>query len=135
MFRLLQSGSEQFASIQVFVSAFEIYGGKLFDLLNDRKKLVMREDGAKMVNIVGLRERRCHQVSDLLELMNYGNAVRSRLLHMIISRTLALWPDNFSFCLQSAAEPAVLMIVQRLGRHQMTRAEVIEKCRLTQCIL
>ena len=77
MFRLLQSGGEQFASIQVFVSAFEIYGGKLFDLLNERAKLVMREDGAKMVNIVGLRERRCGQVSDLLELMNYGNAARS----------------------------------------------------------
>lgn len=63
--------------VSVSSSFFEIYGGKLFDLLNDRKKLVMREDGAKMVNIVGLRERKCTQVSDLLELMNYGNAVRS----------------------------------------------------------
>ena len=61
----------------ILAVASEIYGGKLFDLLNDRKKLVMREDGAKMVNIVGLRERKCSQVSDLLELMNYGNAVRS----------------------------------------------------------
>jgi len=90
MFRLLQSGGEQFASIQVFVAFYEIYGGKLFDLLNDRKKLVMREDGAKMVNIVGLRERRCHQVSDLLELMNYGNAVRSRLLHDHLANARAL---------------------------------------------
>jgi kinesin family protein 2/24 len=77
MFRLLSAGGEQLASLQVYVSFFEIYGGKLFDLLNDRKKLVMREDGAKTVQIVGLRERKCTQVSDLLELMAYGNAVRS----------------------------------------------------------
>ena len=77
MFRLISSGGEETSQLQVYVSFFEIYGGKLFDLLNDRKKLVMREDGAKMVNIVGLRERKCSQVSDLLELMAYGNAVRS----------------------------------------------------------
>jgi len=77
MFRLLQSGGEKLASLQVFCSFFEIYGGKLFDLLNDRKKLVMREDGAKNVQIVGLRERKCNNVADLLELMSYGNAVRS----------------------------------------------------------
>lgn len=77
MFRLIAQGGDETAQLQVYVSFFEIYGGKLFDLLNDRKKLVMREDGAKMVNIVGLRERKCSQVSDLLELMAYGNAVRS----------------------------------------------------------
>jgi len=76
MFQLLAS-NESYANLQVYCSYFEIYGGKLFDLLNDRKKLVMREDGQKNVNIVGLRERRCQTVNDLLELMSYGNAVRS----------------------------------------------------------
>ena len=37
------------------VSFFEIYGGKLFDLLNGRKKLVSREDAGKNVVIVGLK--------------------------------------------------------------------------------
>lgn len=77
MFRTIASSGERYAELQVWVSFFEIYGGKLFDLLNDRKKLVMREDGQRNVNIVGLRERKCAQVSDLLELMAYGNAVRS----------------------------------------------------------
>lgn len=31
-------------TITVFVSYFDIYCGKLFDLLNDRKKLTARED-------------------------------------------------------------------------------------------
>lgn len=61
----------------MWVSFFEIYGGKLFDLLNERQKLICREDANKAVNIVGLRERRCDSVTDLLELISYGNSVRS----------------------------------------------------------
>ena len=40
----------------VWVSFFEIYGGKLYDLLNDRRKLVARADAKQVVNIVGLQE-------------------------------------------------------------------------------
>lgn len=56
---------------------FEIYGGKLFDLLNGRKKLLCREDGSKSVNIVGLRERKCESVDGLMEMIAHGNSVRS----------------------------------------------------------
>ena len=41
---------------QVWISFFEIYGGKLFDLLNGRKRLIAREDAHAKVNIVGLKE-------------------------------------------------------------------------------
>ena len=40
------------------MSCFEIYGGKLYDLLNGRQQLVMREDGKGRVCIVGLKEVR-----------------------------------------------------------------------------
>ena len=40
------------------MSCFEIYGGKLYDLLNARQPLVMREDGKGRVCIVGLKEAR-----------------------------------------------------------------------------
>jgi len=36
------------------VSFFEIYCGKLYDLLNDRKLLQLRMDGKEKVNIVGI---------------------------------------------------------------------------------
>ena len=42
----------------LWVSCFEIYGGKLYDLLNSRQPLVMREDGKGRVCIVGLKEVR-----------------------------------------------------------------------------
>ncbi|XP_061340114.1 kinesin-like protein KIN-13B isoform X2 [Gastrolobium bilobum] len=62
---------------QLFVSFFEIYGGKLFDLLNDRKKLCMREDGKQQVCIVGLQEYRVSKVETIKEFIEKGNATRS----------------------------------------------------------
>ncbi|XP_042035635.1 kinesin-like protein KIN-13B isoform X2 [Salvia splendens] len=62
---------------QLFFSFFEIYGGKLFDLLSDRKKLCMREDGKQQVCIVGLQEYRVVDVEIVKELIERGNATRS----------------------------------------------------------
>ncbi|GFZ04156.1 ATP binding microtubule motor family protein [Actinidia rufa] len=62
---------------QLFVSFFEIYGGKLFDLLNDRKKLCMREDGKQQVCIVGLQEYKVSDVETIKDLIEKGNATRS----------------------------------------------------------
>eukprot|EP00268_Persea_americana_P033145 TRINITY_DN3288_c0_g2_i1.p1 TRINITY_DN3288_c0_g2~~TRINITY_DN3288_c0_g2_i1.p1 ORF type:complete len:800 (-),score=159.95 TRINITY_DN3288_c0_g2_i1:414-2570(-) len=62
---------------QLFFSFFEIYGGKLFDLLNDRRKLCMREDGKQQVCIVGLQEFRVSNVETIRELIEKGNSSRS----------------------------------------------------------
>ncbi|XP_051136036.1 kinesin-like protein KIN-13B isoform X1 [Andrographis paniculata] len=62
---------------QLFVSFFEIYGGKLFDLLSERKKLCMREDGKQQVCIVGLQEYQVSDVEMVKELIEIGNATRS----------------------------------------------------------
>ena len=61
MFALL--AEPQYADMALYVSCFEIYGGKLFDLLNARKGLVTREDGRRRICIVGLKEYevRLHQ--------------------------------------------------------------------------
>ncbi|KAG8075665.1 hypothetical protein GUJ93_ZPchr0006g40606 [Zizania palustris] len=62
---------------QLFVSFFEIYGGKLFDLLNQKRKLCMREDGKQQVCIVGLKEYRVSDVEMIKDLIERGNACRS----------------------------------------------------------
>jgi kinesin family protein 2/24 len=77
MFRVMQSNPEKYGHLQVWVSFFEIYGGKLFDLLNGRSKLVTREDGQRSVNIIGLHEVRCTETKELLDLIAQGNAARS----------------------------------------------------------
>ncbi|KAL0925312.1 hypothetical protein M5K25_003633 [Dendrobium thyrsiflorum] len=63
--------------LQLFFSFFEIYGGKVFDLLSDRRKLCMREDGKQQVCIVGLQEFRVSNVETIRELIEKGNATRS----------------------------------------------------------
>ncbi|MCL7044280.1 hypothetical protein MKW94_014745 [Papaver nudicaule] len=62
---------------QLHVSFFEIYGGKLYDLLNERRKLCMREDGKQQVCIVGLQEFKVSNVETIRELIEKGNSTRS----------------------------------------------------------
>ena len=66
-----------YSGIEIWVSFFEIYGGKLFDLLNERKKVIAREDGGQNVVIMGLKETSCKSTEQLLEIIGEGNAVRS----------------------------------------------------------
>ena len=47
--------------LSVNVSFFEIYGGKVFDLLNKQKRLRVLEDGKAKVQVVGLVEKVCVQ--------------------------------------------------------------------------
>lgn len=63
--------------LQLWLSYFEIYGGKLYDLLNDRRKLCMREDGRQQVCIVGLKEFCVSDVEVVKDYIETGNASRS----------------------------------------------------------
>jgi kinesin family member 2/24 len=62
---------------EIWISFFEIYKGKLYDLLNSRKSLFAREDNMNMVNIVGLKEQKVKTVKELLKFLDEGNGVRS----------------------------------------------------------
>ncbi|KAK9865092.1 hypothetical protein WJX84_004332 [Apatococcus fuscideae] len=61
----------------LYVSCFEIYGGKLYDLLNARKGLLMREDGRRRICIVGLKEYEVDSVDVIQQLIEHSNAARS----------------------------------------------------------
>nr|XP_053636807.1 kinesin-like protein KIF2A isoform X4 [Cherax quadricarinatus] len=64
-------------NLQVSASFFEIYGGKVFDLLNSKTKLRVLEDGKNVVQVVGLQERVCENVDDVLRLISLGSQVRT----------------------------------------------------------
>eukprot|EP01112_Ceratiomyxa_fruticulosa_P022876 TRINITY_DN8520_c0_g1_i1.p1 TRINITY_DN8520_c0_g1~~TRINITY_DN8520_c0_g1_i1.p1 ORF type:complete len:735 (+),score=187.14 TRINITY_DN8520_c0_g1_i1:105-2309(+) len=66
-----------YPQLAVAVSFFEIYGGKLFDLLAEKKKLFARENAKQNVVIVGLTERTVSTVSELLSTIDDGNKIRS----------------------------------------------------------
>ncbi|CAI0626882.1 unnamed protein product [Linum tenue] len=77
MVRLLYQPVYRSQRFKLWLSYFEIYGGKLFDLLSDRKKLCMREDGKQQVCIVGLQEFEVLDVQIVKEYIEKGNAARS----------------------------------------------------------
>ena len=68
---------EEFSMLAVMVSYYEIYQGKLYDLMDDRKKLFAREDGQGNVVISGLKEIEVSTVDQLLNLVDVGSSVRS----------------------------------------------------------
>ncbi|OAY56012.1 kinesin-like protein KIN-13A [Manihot esculenta] len=75
--RLLHQPVYRNQKFKLWLSFFEIYGGKLFDLLGDRKKLCMREDGRQQVCIVGLQEFEVSDIQIVKEYIEKGNAARS----------------------------------------------------------
>ncbi|XP_024022657.1 kinesin-like protein KIN-13A [Morus notabilis] len=75
--RLLHQPVYRNQRFKLWLSYFEIYGGKLYDLLSDRKKLCMREDGRQQVCIVGLQEFEVSDVQIVKEYIERGNAARS----------------------------------------------------------
>ena len=61
----------------VTVSMYEIYGGKLYDLLNDHAELKQREDKYNTIQIVGLKEQFVDNDDQILELIEQGNEMRT----------------------------------------------------------
>lgn len=63
--------------VQVQVSYFEIYGGRCQDLLNNRERLNVREDGGGDVVVSELLEVTAQNVDDLHSIIQTGNANRT----------------------------------------------------------
>lgn len=63
----------------VTVSFFELYGGRIQDLLNKRQRLKILEDGKGEVVVTGLEEFEANDASELMALVDTGN--RNRTTH------------------------------------------------------
>ncbi|XP_049735058.1 kinesin-like protein KIF2C isoform X2 [Elephas maximus indicus] len=63
--------------LEVYVTFFEIYNGKLFDLLNKKAKLRVLEDGKQQVQVVGLQEHLVNCADDVIKMIHTGSACRT----------------------------------------------------------
>nr|ABD96574.1 MCAK [Potorous tridactylus] len=63
--------------LEVYVTFFEIYNGKLFDLLNKKTKLRVLEDGKQQVQVVGLQEHLVNSSDDVIRMIEMGSACRT----------------------------------------------------------
>ena len=79
----------EFSHLSIWISFYEIYCGKLYDLLNDRQQLFAREDAKQNVNIVGLQEKKITSVQSLMQIIEFGSSVR------ITGNIILLEKDNF----------------------------------------
>lgn len=76
VFGLLHKGYKRH-NLQVCCSFFEIYGGKVFDLIGNRAMLRVLEDGKKEVQVVGLQEVPVQDEDEVLELIKKGTVIRT----------------------------------------------------------
>nr|CAD7399683.1 unnamed protein product [Timema cristinae] len=77
VFQLLKSPKYRMLHLVVSSSFFEIYSGKVFDLLANKAKLRVLEDGKQQVQIVGLTETIVDSVEEVLKLITHGNSART----------------------------------------------------------
>jgi kinesin family protein 2/24 len=67
----------QYEDLELYLSFYEIYCGKLYDLLNSKTEVLCREDAKQKVNIVGLTETKVVQVEDIMKLIGAGLTCRT----------------------------------------------------------
>jgi kinesin family protein 2/24 len=62
---------------QISLSFYEIYSGRILDLLNNKKRLQVLEDHNNKVQVKGLQEIGVETEEELKEAIEYGNSVRT----------------------------------------------------------
>ena len=73
----IMNNDNKFKNFTIFVSFYEIYCDKLFDLLNNRNKLEAREDYKHDINIIGLVENKINSLEELMKIINLGGKQRT----------------------------------------------------------
>ncbi|XP_048845873.1 kinesin-like protein KIF2C isoform X2 [Brienomyrus brachyistius] len=77
VFALLSQKKYSSMALDPYVSFFEIYNGKVFDLLNKKAKLRVLEDGQQQVQVVGLQEMPISCANDVIKMIDVGSACRT----------------------------------------------------------
>jgi kinesin family protein 2/24 len=94
--------TKEHSHLGVYIAFYEIYCGKLFDLLNNRQLLHARENAKSNVVIVGLQEHPVANVQELMEVIEFG----------LNSRTTGVTASN----VDSSRSHAILQISLRENR-------------------
>uniref|UniRef100_A0A3Q3K4N8 Kinesin-like protein n=1 Tax=Monopterus albus TaxID=43700 RepID=A0A3Q3K4N8_MONAL len=63
--------------LSAYVSFFEIYNGKVYDLLNKKAKLRVMEDDRQQVQVVGLEEVHVTTTEEVIKMIQAGSACRT----------------------------------------------------------
>ena len=123
-------------NFKFFVSFFEIYSGRLYDLLNNRNKVMALEDKNQKVQIYGLTEKEVFSPKDMRDIVDYANAMRTThntVTNETSSRSHAIC--NFVIKIQNKKnddEYAKLTLVDLAGSERATETQSNDKSRLAE---
>ena len=119
-----------------FISFFEIYSGRLYDLLNNRNKVQALEDKNQKVQIYGLTEKEVFTPKDMQNIVDFANAMRTThntVTNETSSRSHAIC--NFSIKTEGKKndeEYAKLTLVDLAGSERATETQSNDKSRLAE---
>ena len=119
-----------------YVSFFEIYSGRLYDLLNNRNKVMALEDKNQKVQIYGLEEKHVMSTDEMREVVEYANTMRTThntVTNETSSRSHAIC--NFVIKRKgkhSEEEYAKLTLVDLAGSERATETQSNNKSRLAE---
>ena len=123
-------------NFKFFISFFEIYSGRLYDLLNNRNKVMALEDKNQKVQIYGLTEKEVFNPKEMQEIVDYANAMRTThntVTNETSSRSHAIC--NFVIKTEGKKEDEVyakLSLVDLAGSERATETQSNDKSRLAE---
>ena len=74
---LFEESANMSKNIEFYISFFEIYGGRLYDLLNNKNKLQVLDDQNGKTQIYGLQEILAESPDEMKMIIDKGNSVRT----------------------------------------------------------
>jgi kinesin family protein 2/24 len=123
-------------NFKFYISFFEIYSGRLYDLLNNRNKVSALEDKNQKVQIYGLVEKEVSNPKEMQDIVDFANAVRTThntVTNETSSRSHAIC--NFVIKIESKKEYeeyAKLSLVDLAGSERATETQSNDKSRLAE---
>ena len=123
-------------NFKFYISFFEIYSGRLYDLLNNRNKVMALEDKNQKVQIYGLTEKEVFTPKEMQDIVDYANAMRTThntVTNETSSRSHAIC--NFTIKIEGKRENeeyAKLSLVDLAGSERATETQSNNKSRLAE---
>ena len=135
-FEYLKKTKKMKKNFKFFISFFEIYSGRLYDLLNNRNKVMALEDKNQKVQIYGLTEKEVFSPKEMSEVVEFANTIRTThntVTNETSSRSHAIC--NFVIKIEGKKEDeeyAKLSLVDLAGSERATETQSNDKNRLAE---
>ena len=119
-----------------YVSFYEIYAGRLYDLLNNRNKVMALEDKNQKVQIYGLEEKKVDSPQEMQNVVDYANTMRTTH-NTVTNETSSRSHAICNFVIKKIhrydeIEYAKLTLVDLAGSERATETQSNNKSRLAE---